>query len=401
MKISVINARYSHGGAGIIARDVARGMVQRGHTVQFVCVGRSDKEYEEYGYQVKELPQKFSNPVYHYFNPVLLGRLKPVLDDFRPDAIHIHNINLKTFSLSALLFSLKYPMVWTLHDIWALCMTGWPIPADCRGYIDRCKHCPNWSNLLVRMNKHLKEFFFRIARLSVVCPSKWLTSLLETSNLNTKRVFTVYNGIDTGLFVPSGQAGLAERPELPSNKKHIVFPGGKRLAGLDPAWRKGWQTLATALELVSQKRNDIHLLFVGDPIELAENFPVPVSFIKGVKRKEMPSLYKAADLFILPSLADHPALTILEAMACKVPVIATDSGGIPEAVIHRETGWLCPPQRPETLAAAIGALLSDPILANQLADRAYNYVRNNFSFEQMINNYEAVYKRTIAERRFS
>jgi glycosyltransferase involved in cell wall biosynthesis len=88
-------------------------------------------------------------------------------------------------------------------------------------------------------------------------------------------------------------------------------------------------------------------------------------------------------------------------MACKVPVIATDSGGIPEAVIHRETGWLCPPQKPETLAAAIEALLSDPILANQLADRAYNYVRNNFSFERMINNYEAVYKRTITERRFS
>jgi glycosyltransferase involved in cell wall biosynthesis len=398
MKICIVTAALKHGGASIIALDVARGMSQRGHEVLFVCSGDSAKSYEKDGYRIEVLELKKQISLYHYFNPLLLRSFGKLLSNFKPDIIHVHNINLQTFSLGALLFSRKYPMVWTLHDVWAICMVGWPNPPDCSGLINECEHCVFWPKLIVFLNRFIKKNVFRYSRFSIVSPSEWLASLLRRNKIIDKLVYKIRNGVDQTIFFPVAERYRDTNISNHGNKKTILFIGGKRLSGRLPAWRKGWEYLFKALEILGRKRADIQLLYIGDPIDIPSTFPVLVTFVTDVDREMMNSYYSAADLMVLPTLADNAALTILEAMACRTPVIATNTGGVAEVVIPFKTGLLCPPRDVNKLVEAIEWSFSNPEETDKMVTQAQNMIFDEFSFSLMINKYESVYRRTIEER---
>lgn len=91
-----------------------------------------------------------------------------------------------------------------------------------------------------------------------------------------------------------------------------------------------------------------------------------VTFAGRVENDDMAKLYREADLVVNPSLADNMPISILEALACGVPVVSTNVGGIPKLVEHDKTAVLVPPQRPEEMANAILAVLSDPVKASRL-----------------------------------
>jgi glycosyltransferase involved in cell wall biosynthesis len=123
---------------------------------------------------------------------------------------------------------------------------------------------------------------------------------------------------------------------------------------------------------------------------------VPVNFVKDVTLDDMKEYYTAADIFILPSLADNNPLTILEAMACKLPIITTNTGGIPEIIDSNKTGIICPPRNSKALEEAIERSLENQDEGGRMAEEAYQIFLNNYTLENMINQYEAVYKNTIS-----
>jgi len=104
----------NHGGASVVAFDIARGMVQRGHEVLFVSSGKSPIRKCQNGYELRVLKNQKTNLMFHYLNPFLMLKLNEQLRKFKPDIIHVHNINLQTFSLGVLLFSRYYPIIWTI-----------------------------------------------------------------------------------------------------------------------------------------------------------------------------------------------------------------------------------------------------------------------------------------------
>ncbi|MCD4676558.1 MAG: glycosyltransferase family 4 protein [Desulfobacula sp.] len=399
MKICIVTASLNQGGASIIACDVAKGFAHRGHKVLLLCSSKRAESWEEDGYRVRALDIKMRNPFYHYVNPLLLYKLNNILAKFNPDLIHVHTINLQTFSLASLLFSRRYPMVWTIHDLWPLCMTGWPTPSDCNQISTQCTDCRTWPNPMVKANKLIKETIFRCSRVSVVCPNNWLANLLRESNLSCLPVYIVPNGIDPTIFSHITGIENESKNNFSDQKDVILFCGGLRLAGQLPAERKGWTYLVTALEILSRKRSDIHLLYVGDALDLPSQSPVPVTFVKEVVREKMKNYYSVADIFVLPTLADNSPLTILEAMACKVPIITTNVGGIAESITHDETGLLCPPRNATALAEFIEYLLLNPARGIEMAERAYQRFINEFTFERMIDEYETVYQQTISRVR--
>ena len=399
MKICILNALSDHGGASINAFDVAKGMAARGHEIKFVCSGILDRVFTQDGYQVIELGQKKRNPVYHYFNPGLLLKLKKQLTKFQPDIIHIHNINLQSFSLGTLLLSKRYPMLWTLHDLWPLCMTGWPEPADCDGFLAECKNCNQWPNHLASLNKLLKNLVYKLSNFSVTCPSNWMVSAIQNSQLSRKHVSVVHNGIPPSLFFPETITSAQIKLDIPKGKKVILFCGGKRLIGELPARRKGWDYLVESLHILAKKFSNLHLLYVGDRVELQKNFPLPVSFAEGVNREKMYNYYSIADIFVLPTHGDNSPLTILEAMACRTPIVATTVGGIPELIVSGKTGLLCPPRDSKALSESIDCLLSYPEKAFSMAEQGYKRLINNFNFDLMIDRYETCYLDTIAHSR--
>jgi len=396
MKACILTASMNHGGASVVAFDIARGMVQRGHEVLFVSSGKSSIRKCQDGYELRVLKNQKTNLMFHYLNPFLMLKFNEQLRKFKPDIIHVHNINLQTFSLGVLLFSRYYPMIWTLHDVWALCMTGWPKIADCNGMLNKCRKCPTWPKWMVQLNKFLKESVYKFSKIHIVSPSHWLVSLLKKSVLHQHPVSVIHNGIDPARFFSVENSSIRSKLNIAQDKKVILFCGGKKLAGQFPAWRKGWAYLCEALEILKDKHNNLHLLYVGDPLNLPENFPVTVTFAKGESRNDMNIYFNASDMLVLPTLADHPALTVLEAMACKIPIIATSAGGIPEAVIPQETGLLCASRDSVSLAEKIDYLVLNPAQGHKMAMLAYQRFNEMFTFDRMIDQYEDVYHQMIS-----
>ena len=109
-------------------------------------------------------------------------------------------------------------------------------------------------------------------------------------------------------------------------------------------------------------------------------------------RRDIPRLLPLLDVFVLASLYEGLGIAILEAMAAARPVIATEVGGVPELVIHCETGLLVPPGKPGALADAIQWLLSRPEEAKTLAARGRERARTHFSIESVVRQHEELYE---------
>ena len=98
------------------------------------------------------------------------------------------------------------------------------------------------------------------------------------------------------------------------------------------------------------------------------------------------------DVYALLSGIDMSPLTLLEAQLMEKPVIATNVGGIPELVTHEKTGILVPPEDPEKLTVAINNLLNNEETRRNLADNAFEFINNNFSWDVLLEKYTSLYE---------
>jgi len=112
-------------------------------------------------------------------------------------------------------------------------------------------------------------------------------------------------------------------------------------------------------------------------------------------RADILSLHKAFDVFAMSSVTEGLGTSLLDAMACGKPVVATTVGGIPEVVVHEETGLLVPPRDPPAMAAAIVRLLADARLRQQMGEAGLARVRTHFSAETMVQNTLRVYQQVV------
>jgi glycosyltransferase involved in cell wall biosynthesis len=110
---------------------------------------------------------------------------------------------------------------------------------------------------------------------------------------------------------------------------------------------------------------------------------------------DMASLYGAADLLVQPSEDDPLSMTILEAMAAGVPVVAVRSGGTPEMIVDDESGILVEPGSAEACATAIERLLIDDGARRRLSTRALARCRTDFSMERFAGQIGAVYEELL------
>jgi len=114
------------------------------------------------------------------------------------------------------------------------------------------------------------------------------------------------------------------------------------------------------------------------------------------QRGDMPNVYAACDIFVLPSLNEGLPMTVLEAMAAARPVIASNVGAIPTVVRNGETGLLVEPRDVAGLKAALDLLLGDPALSSRLASNGHDWVRRNFTSDGMAASYQRMYETVLA-----
>jgi glycosyltransferase involved in cell wall biosynthesis len=143
--------------------------------------------------------------------------------------------------------------------------------------------------------------------------------------------------------------------------------------------------------------NDLSRFYKGDVYyrlltqKINQNAINKVHFIGHVDHTEIPFYFRDSTILINPSIVEPFGISIVEAMASGVPVIATNVGGIPEIINHGSTGFLVPPASPEKLAASINSLLSDFYLRAKFGDASRKRVMGKFTWNNAAKNLNNVY----------
>jgi glycosyltransferase involved in cell wall biosynthesis len=164
-------------------------------------------------------------------------------------------------------------------------------------------------------------------------------------------------------------------------------------------------SLLHALAILSKERPSIQLAIAGDgpcreelqQLSSTLGLGGRVRFLGNVQN--VPALLADASLFVLPSLSEGISLTLLEAMARGLPVVATRVGGNPEVVIDGETGLLVPAQSPRELAAAIGRIAGDWDQGRQMGLAGRKRVERHFDIRRMVASYHYLYCELLSENK--
>jgi len=248
----------------------------------------------------------------------------------------------------------------------------------------------------------------------LIAVSRAIVAKLVAEGRTPAPVDLIYNGVDLQRYdVTEACCTLPEE---------YGFPEGSPLIGvvarLEP--EKGHATLIDAWPLVLERVPEARLLIIGegsqretleaqaDGLGLLGEQCEPDRCVgtrqarPGAKilftglRDDVPAVTAALDVAVLPSYREAQGLAILEAMALRRPVVATQVGGVPEMIENGKTGLLVPPRDPQALADAIVRLLTDHPLADILARAGHDFVHANFSVEHMIRAVSGIYEEGAA-----
>lgn len=222
---------------------------------------------------------------------------------------------------------------------------------------------------------------------AVITLTPRLARLLVADGVCPGRLHVIPSGVSDPLF---DQARVLPPKGLPPRPR-VVFLGRLHV-------QKGLDVLLRALALVPEAR----LVLAGDGPEreplrrLAQRLGVAdrVTFLGFVPRAAVPGLLASADVQVLPSIYEELGTAVLEGMRIGVPLVASETGGLPSLVTHGVTGLLVPPGDAAALAGALRRLLADRELAARLADQARRESRD-YSWTALAERVLAVYRRVL------
>lgn len=229
----------------------------------------------------------------------------------------------------------------------------------------------------------------------VIAVSEEIKDGLIKRGFRPERVQVIPNGIDIVPFQEKFQK-LELRRSLGIQPHETVVVIVGRLAK-----EKGHGVFLDAAASIIRERKDSKFLIVGDgPLrqELTKRvseMELTDSVIFAGIRQDMPAVYAMSDIMVNSSFIEGMPMTILEAMASQIPVVATAVGGVPQIVIDGQTGLLVPPGDAGALAERILFLINNPNHARSLAIKAREFVQSNYSLEKMTSKYRMVYKAMV------
>ena len=223
--------------------------------------------------------------------------------------------------------------------------------------------------------------------------------LVRAAALDPARIVSIPAGIDVQRFAPVTNARTVRR--------ELGLADGDFVVGIVAVLRswKGHAHLIEAVHRLAAEKVPAKLLIVGTgPQEAAlrqkiEELGAGNHVLMLGHRTDVPRLISAMDCSVLPSTKNEATSQALpQALAMKIPVIASAVGGLPEVVIHQETGLLVPPGDAAALRDALAWVRQHPSEAKQMAERGYARVHADFTFDKMIDRTEGVYLELLRNR---
>ena len=193
-----------------------------------------------------------------------------------------------------------------------------------------------------------------------------------------KKTITITPGVDINRF----------KSKISDFKNKILFVGGLKEAEK----YKGLKYLLSAVNIIKKNIKDVKLTVVGEGDyiiyykKLCKDLEIElnVEFKGRLIGRKLVEQYQKSNVLVLPSLSESFGIVLLEAMACKKPVIGTEIGGISYIINHGKNGLLIPPKDPESLAEAILKILKNPELAKKMGRNGHKNVIDKFTWSKQI-----------------
>ncbi len=306
-----------------------------------------------------------------------------------PDIVQLHWI-CAGFMRIETLATLQRPLVWRLADMWALAGAEHLVGTDERylhGYTRQRRPAGESGPDLNRWVWNRKRrTFARIGDLTIVTPSRWLARCASQSILlRDRRVEVIPTGQDTTLYRPVPRHIARELLRLPRDAR-FVMAASMELGDKN----KGVHLLLQALE--SLRGRGYRLLLLGDPPRTLPQLPIETHWIGRLHDDVSLALaYSAANVFVAPSMQENLANTVIEAMACGIPCVAFDVGGMPDIIRPERNGYLARAFETDDLARGIVAILESGEACERFGQEARHTVVTEFSMALQAQRYAGLY----------
>lgn len=322
------------------------------------------------------------------------------------DVIHLSWINQGMLSIKGIrqIIETGKPIVWTMHDLWpatAICHYA----RECTAYRTGCSNCPylygggSSNDMSAKLWKKKKKLYHN-ANITFVACSEWLRNKAQESGLLIgKRLTNIPNPINTNAFRPADKREAKIHAGLPLDKRLILFVS-QRVTNK----RKGMDFFIEAIRILAEKHPEMKettgiAILGGHSEDIANLLALPVYPLNYVNDEHrIISIYNAVDVFVLPSLEDNLPNTIMEAMACGIPCVGFDTGGIPEMIDHQENGYIAQYKDAEDLSKGIEWVLNSADYKS-LSEHAIHKVATAYSQHAVAMKYIEVYNEAIALKR--
>ncbi|OZU90130.1 N-acetyl-alpha-D-glucosaminyl L-malate synthase BshA [Virgibacillus indicus] len=373
MKKIGITCYPSVGGSGVIATELGMLLADQGHEIHFITSSvpfRLNRIHPKIYYHEVELNHY---PVFQYppYDLALASRMAEVIDREKLDILHVHYA--VPHAICAILArdiaEHDVKIVTTLHgtDITVLGI----------------------DNTFKKMIKYGIEQSDAVTAVS----HSLIKQTLEMLQIN-KDIAVIYNFVNEKEYFKEELPSIKEQYGIKNEEKVIIhisnFRKVKRIQDVIHTFHK------------IQRHCKSKLLLIGDGPEYSAatqlvadlNLDDKVLFLG--KQKNISDLLSISDLKLLLSEKESFGLVLLEAMSCEVPCIGTNVGGIPEVIIHGETGYLVDLGDLDSAAEYSIQLLNDEQKLKELSENAYNHARKHFHSNNIVNQYNELYDKVLS-----
>ncbi|SFC45451.1 N-acetyl-alpha-D-glucosaminyl L-malate synthase BshA [Bacillus sp. OV322] len=375
MKLKIgITCYPTVGGSGVVATELGKLLAEKGHEIHFISSSlpfRLNKMYHNVYYHQVEV-NSYSVFQYPPYDLALASKMAEVINREKLDILHVH-----------------YAIPHAVCAILAKQMAGHPVK------IVTTLHGTDIT--VLGYDPSLTELIkFGIEKSdAVTAVSDALVTQTSEVIAPDKDIRTVYNFIDERVYQKKESQSLKQEYGIDSSEKVIIHVSNFRAV-------KRVQDVVRAFYSISEKVPS-KLLLVGDGPEitvvcnLVKELGIEDKVLLLGKQDNLEELYSMSDLILLLSQKESFGLVLIEAMACGVPGIGTDIGGIPEVIEDGKTGFICKLGDVEDVASKAITLLSDEDMHQRFSEASIKLVKTKFRSDIITAQYESIYRELLPE----
>lgn len=406
MRILLIDVNCKQNSTGKIVYDLYGELNDKGH-IASVCYGRGplikEPNIHKFSSNIETYAHAFLTRVTGLtgiYSPIATRKLIKIIDEFKPDVVHIHELHAYFVNIAPLMTYLKknnIRTIWTFHcEFMYTGKCGHAL--SCEKWKKECGDCPQLkeypSSLFFDFTRKMfnmkKRLFADWDNLVITTPSKWLADRVRQSFLYNKDIQVIYNGIDTkNIFYPRRFEHLKEKHNLTNEK--IILAVAPNLMSKS----KGGHFI---VELAQKLRfENVKFILIGID-DLKQNFDDNIIALgKTSNQIKLAEYYSMADLLVLTSEKETFSLVCVESLACGTPILGFESGA-PSEIATRGYGIFVEYGDVDSLAVIVKEILHGEKIFRSRGECA-KYAKDNYAKEVMTGKFLNVYiNNKVAEK---